>query len=68
MSTIEMIRFVKECFPEYRGQLFMNMSDTARLFGLNRQSMREFIIHRGVSFYRPAREKLYNVIEVFDEM
>ena len=66
MSTLEMIRFVKECFPEYRGQLFMNMSDTGRLFGVGRAQLREFIIRQGIPFYRPAKEKLYNVIEVFE--
>lgn len=61
-----MIRFQKECFPEYKGQLYMNLTDTAKLFGLDVKIMRTFICQRRIPFYRPYKAKMYNVLEVFD--
>lgn len=68
MNTTLMIRYQKECFPEYKGQLYMNLTDTAKLFGLDVKNMREFICRRGIPYYRPNKAKMYNVLEVFDEI
>lgn len=68
MSTLEMIRFVKECFPEYGGQLYMGIVDAGKLFGMSDDQMRAFINERGIPYYRPVKRKMYNVIEVFEEI
>jgi hypothetical protein len=68
MRTIEAIRFVKECYPEYAGQLFLNLTDTANLFGLRPEKMRQHIIEYCVPYYRPVREKMYCVLEVLESI
>lgn len=64
MTQLEAIRFVRECYPEYRAQLLLNLTDTANIFGLSPRKMREHIIAYGVPFYRPAGEKMYFFVEV----
>lgn len=68
MSHLEMIRFVRECYPEYGGQPYVNMTDCAKIFGLSRTVMREHIARNAIPWYRPGREKTYNVLEVLDSI
>lgn len=68
MSGMEMVRFIRECYPEYKGQLYVNMTDCAKIFGLNTRQMREHIAKNQVPWYRPANCKMYNVLEVLDSI
>lgn len=68
MTQLEAIRFVRECYPEYNGQLFMNLTDISKLFGLSHDKMKQHIIMHGVPHYRPVREKLYCVLEVLESI
>lgn len=68
MSHLDMIRFVRECYPDYRGQLLVNLTDCANIFGLAPRKMREHILREGVAHYRPSGQKMYNVLEVLDSI
>ncbi len=68
ISSLDMIRFVREFYPEYKGQLFLNMTDLANVFGLSQQKMRQHIIENAVPFYKPCGTKMYCVLEVLDSI
>lgn len=68
MTHLDMIRFVRECYPEYGGQLYVNMTDCAKIFGLETRKMREHIRRERIAHYRPAGRKMYNVLEVLDSI
>ncbi len=67
LSTVELARWCRECYPEYDGQLFMNLTDISKLFGMEPDHMREFMHKAGVPYYTPVKRKLYCVPEVMDE-
>lgn len=69
MSHLDMICFVRECYPKYGGQLYVNLTDCAKIFGMPDRKMREHLIWKAVPWYRPAGgAKMYNVLEVLDSI